>query len=271
MFFVTGLISVIAFQAETRHADPILLQVIPDTTPTPVKTVTKTVRPEVFFGYEGVNKMFLHGYEVRKVEAKVPYELPDKDGKLKPSLTDSTYVVLKKDGKTIAKFDGIESPLGNLAEFGLLDLLGDKSKQLIISLTISRGGAHWVISLDPEFRVLFGDADYNVGREDFSIIDIDNDGVQEICLPVVSFYGMEGLQSVGETPLPEIFFKYDAKQMKYLPANHLFVDYALRYLNPETEREVLSTSQIRRSPRLHLCRKRRRRLGILRQTLPLTR
>ena len=69
-------------------------------------------------------------------------------------------------------------------------------------------------------------------------MDIDKDGAFEIFLPKVSFYGMEGLQSVAETPLTEIIFKYDAKQMKYLPANHLFTDYAMKSVNIKPQKEV---------------------------------
>ena len=235
-FLSTGLISVLIFQTETQPTARIPL--VPDTIPAPVETLTKSEDSEVFRDYEDDDRLFHQGYEVRKGDAKVPYEQPDEHGNLKTVYIDSSYVVVKKDGRTIAKFHGLESPLGSLADFGFADLVGDESEELIISLTISRGGRHWVVSLDPEFRVLFDSRDYDVGREDFSIIDIDKDGVHEICLPIVSFYGMEGLQSVGETPLPEIIFKYDAKQKRYLPANHLFVDYALRGLNPESEREI---------------------------------
>ncbi len=96
------------------------------------------------------------------------------------------------------------------------------------------------MSLYPTFRVLFDAADYGVGREsaDWFPLDIDNDGVFEISLPKTSFYGMEGLQSVGETLLPEIVFKYDSKQMKYLPANHKFVDYAMRGWDPDKEKDT---------------------------------
>ena len=235
VFLSIALVSVAVFQTEIHQPDPIPLKVVPDLILAPEKP--KVEDPEPFFDYEATDRLFLNGYEVRRVETRVPYEMPDEHGKLRTKMIDSAYVVVKKNGKTIAKFDGIDSPLGNGADFGLFDLLGSGSKQLIISLTISRGGAHWVVSLDPDFRVLFEAGDYNVGRETFSTVDVDKDGVQEICLPIVSYYGMEGLQSVGETPLPEIIFKYDAQQKKYLPANHLFVDYVLRGWTPETEKE----------------------------------
>lgn len=185
-----------------------------------VQTVSQFEEPWLF-DYSGEDKLFHQGYEVSRVED-----------------TDTPYVVLKRRGKTIAKFDGVYHPWGNSADFGLFDLLGDKSQQLIVSLTASRGGRHWVVSLQPTFRILFDSAEYGVGREEFLIRDIDKDGVFEILLPKVSFYGMDGLRSVSETPLPEIIFKYDATLDKYLPANHLFVDYALRHVSDESEKET---------------------------------
>ena len=238
VFLSTALISVTVIQTETHHIDPIPLRAVPATTVAPVKSSTKPEDPQLFLDYEGEDKLFRQGYEVSKVDATVPWDYPDEHGKLTTHLIDATHVIVKRYGHTIAEFDGVYHPVGNFADFGFFDLLGNKSEQLIISLTISRGGRHLVVSLEPQFRVLFDSADYDVGREEFSIIDIDKDGVHEICLRLVSFYGMEGLQSVGETPLPEIIFKYDAKRMKYLPANHLFAEYALRDLNPETEGEV---------------------------------
>ena len=233
----TALVSVAVFQTQTHQPDPVPLKVVPELVLAPEKP--KVEDPEPFVDYEETDKLFLNGYEVSKVEARVPYEMSDDEhGRSITEMIDSTYVVVKKDGKTIAKFDGIESPLGNGADFGLFDLLGNGSKEVIISLTISRGGSHWVVSLDPQFRVLFDDRDYNIGRETLSIVDVDKDGVQEIALPIVSYYGMEGLESVSETPLPEIIFKYDAKQKKYLPANHLFVDYVFRGRTPENEKET---------------------------------
>lgn len=229
MFLSTGLISVTVFQTETQPTEPIQLKIVADTIPTEIE------EPEMFVDYESDDTLSHRGYEVRKIDVSVPYDFPPEYGKR--NSIEGTHVVVRQKGNT-ADFGGVYHPQGNFADFGLFDLLGNKSEQLIISLTAPRTGRHWVVNLTPEFRVLFDSADYDVGREDFSIIDIDKDGVHEICLPIVSFYGMEGLWSVSETPLPQIIFQYDAQQMKYLPANHLFVDYALRHLNPETESEI---------------------------------
>ena len=230
VFLSACLISVAVFQIESRHSHTVPSKSVTDTTPAPVRTMVEAEDPEQFVDYEGDGTLFHQGYEVSKVVVTVPDDYGNS--------IDTAHVVVKRNRKTIAKFDGLSGPLGNDAEVGLFNLLGSKSEQLIISLTISRGGRHWIITLNPTFRVLFDSADYDVGREEFSIIDIDKDGVHEICLPIVSFYGLDGLNSVSETPLPQIIFKYDPKQMKYLPANHLFADYALRNLDPQTERDT---------------------------------
>ena len=218
MFLSTGLASVWLFQTATQPLSPVPA---PVHAPVPV-AVSENESEEPSFEYVDDDKLFHHGYEVSRVDR-----------------ADVSYAVLKRDGKAIAKFDGITHPLGNSTEFGLFDLLGDKSQQLIVSLSVPRGGNQWVVSLYPEFRVLFDGNDYGVGREsgDWFPLDLDKDGVFEISLPKVSFYGMDGLQSVGETPLPEIVFKYDAEQMRYLPANHLFIDYALRGWDADKEKE----------------------------------
>ena len=232
VFLGTALISISIFKTETTRPDPIPVRIVPETIPVPVQTLPKIEDPEPFLDYLGDDTLFYQGYELKKVDVRVPWYCPE------PCSIDATHVVVKRNGKAVAEFDGVYHTLGNLADFGLFNLLGSRSEQLIVSLTISRGGRHLIISMDPEFRVLFDSGDFDVGRETVSIVDIDKDGVHEICLPIVSYYGMEGLQSVGETPLPEIIFKYDANQMKYLPANHLFADYALRHLNPETEKQI---------------------------------
>ena len=232
VFLTIALISISIFKTETTHIDPVSVRIVPDTIPIPVETLPKIEDPEPFFDYLVDDTLFYHGYELKKVDVRVPWSCPESCS------IDATHVVLLRDGITIAEFDGVYHILGNLADFGFANLLGTSSEQLIISLTISRGGRHLIITLDPAFRVLFDSGDFDVGRETVSIVDIDKDGVQEICLPIVSYYGMEGLQSIGETPLPEIIFKYDAKRMKYLPANHLFVDYVFRHSNPENEKET---------------------------------
>ena len=159
------------------------------------------------------------GYEIRKLNEKVDYE-----GTLDLEVS---YAVLMKNNRRLLKFDGVYFGMGNDTEFGLFDLLSQDSEQIIVSQTVPRGGRHWVVSVSPEVRVLFDSWDYDVGREEFYVIDIDKDGIYEISLPVTAFYKMQDKMSAGEIPLPEIVFKYDAKARKYLPANDRYLDYTL--------------------------------------------
>lgn len=160
-----------------------------------------------------------HGYEMRHLTEKISDE--------RVRDLEVSYAALMKNNRRLLKFDGVYFGSGNVTEFGLFDLLRDGSKQFIVSQTVPRGGRHWVVSVSPQVRVLFDSRDFDVGREEFTVIDIDKDGVYEIVLPVTAFYDMQDKMYIGEIPLPEIIFKYDAKAGKYLPANHLFPDYAL--------------------------------------------
>ena len=163
------------------------------------------------------------GYEVKKLMQKVRDETNRE--------IDVSYAVLTKNKRRLLKFDGMYFGAGNNTEFGLFDLLGQKSQQIIVSQTVPRGGRHWVVSVSPDVRVLFDSWDFDVGREEFYVIDIDKDGVYEIVLPVTAFYSMHDKMYIGEIPLPEIIFKYNAKARRYLPANYRFADYALHGIN----------------------------------------
>ena len=237
IFFGTALISVWLFKTTTNH-HPLIQPsgpISPTAAPASPVSISESEEPEPLDIFVEEDSLFHHGYEVRRMTKTIRDEHP---GRHDEHLFAASYAVLKRNGRTVATFDGVYHPAGNNADFGLYDLHGDKSKQLIVSLTVPRGGRHWIISLNPKFRVLFDSSEWDVGREEISVIDLDNDGVYEICLPIVSYYGMDGLWSVGETPLPEIVFKYDPKKQRYLPANHLFVDFALRGLRREPEEET---------------------------------
>ena len=154
------------------------------------------------------------------------YEVSSRREALTDTL-DADYVVLKKRGRVVAKFDGVESGVGVATMFGAFDFLGG-ARQLAVSLTVPRGGRHWVVDLSSASpRVVFDSFDYGVGREELSVIDLDKDGTYELSMPVTAFYMFENM-GTAETPLPEIVFKYDPKARGYLPANRLFPDYALR-------------------------------------------
>ncbi|MBA2523314.1 MAG: hypothetical protein H0V25_08275 [Solirubrobacterales bacterium] len=114
----------------------------------------------------------------------------------------------------------------------MFSFLGGQAKQLVVSQTIPRGGRHWVINLASDFRVVYDSDEYRVGREDLGVLDIDKDGRYEILQEITAFYGFNNFSS-AETPLPLIIFKYDEKAGKYLPANHLFQEYALKGIESE--------------------------------------
>jgi hypothetical protein len=151
-----------------------------------------------------------------------------------------SYAVIKKNGKILAKFDGSQEEGHNATDFGLFPLLGNKTKQLIISQTVPRGGRHWVVELTSNPKVLFDSGDYEVGREEIWAVDIEGDGVYEIGLFVTRFYGEVDQLSVMNTPLPTVIFSYDTQTGRYLPANHHYRDYLLQ--NIETEIRDLPTA-----------------------------
>jgi hypothetical protein len=116
---------------------------------------------------------------------------------------DDEYAILRRQGKTIARFDGIHGPIGNNIEFGVSSLLGHGPKQLLVSQDIFRGGRQWVVSLGKRPRVIYDGRKWLTGREgdDLSIVDLNGDGVYELVMPDCVFYGFEGLFPAG-TPLP---------------------------------------------------------------------
>jgi len=146
---------------------------------------------------------------------------------------DLSYAVVKKNGKVLAQFDGSTDEPMNATGIGLFPLLGSKTKQLIVSQTVPRGGRHWIVELAANPKVLFDSGDYEVGREEVWAVDIDGDGVYEIWLFVTSFYGAFSQLSVSTTPLPTVVFSYDKQAGRYLPANHRYRDYLLKDIKTE--------------------------------------
>jgi hypothetical protein len=214
-------------EASSQTTEPVA-QASPSQTP-------RSLEPEHLFDIfdEYSEGLIHHGYEVRTLKEKMNYQYERENGEQISIPSKVSYVVVKRNGRVVAKFDGPVHPVGNTAELGLFDLLGDKSEQLIIAMTVPRGGRHVVVSLQPEFRVLFDTDEYGVGREEFYVIDIDKDGIHEISLPVTAFYTMQDKMYIGEIPLPEIVFKYSSEKKKYFPANSYYADYALRGIDDE--------------------------------------
>ena len=145
--------------------------------------------------------------------------------------TEVSYAVLKKGARVVATFDGLYHPAGNTTEFGVFSFLGGKPKQIVVEQAIPRNWRHWIVSLSPEVQVIFDSGDYGVDGE-LLPIDVNSDGVYEFSKMVTAFYGFENLPS-SEAPLIDMLFKFDEKARKYLPANHIFQDHALKGIEEE--------------------------------------
>jgi len=128
------------------------------------------------------------------------------------------------------KFDGVYSGLGNTTRFGLLSLLGNEEKQLVVSQDIYRGGNQWIVTFGKSPRIIYDGAVWETGREgdDLGILDIDADGTYEIFAPITSFSDFADHRlSMMNVPLPSVVFKFDRRAHRYVPANPLFAEYLL--------------------------------------------
>jgi hypothetical protein len=164
-------------------------------------------------------------YKIAKLDVPREYGPP-------PKPVRASYIVVRHGGKLIARFDDdIYSPLGNSTEAGFFSLLHKSPSQLIISQDISRTGVQWVADFSIGFKIIFDGQKFQVGREagDMTISDLDDDGTDEITVPITNFYGFESWRlSPSETPLPDIIFKYDPHHREYLPANPQFKECLLK-------------------------------------------
>jgi hypothetical protein len=163
------------------------------------------------------------GYVLRRKNRTVV----DSEIALKP--IDVSYAVLNRNRKRLMKFDAnVYFGAGNSTSFGLISILGNPTKQAIISQDVFRGGVQWIVTLSRRPRIIFDGDAWSVGREgdDLGIVDLNGDGVYEIRVPTTVFYGFGNL-SPAATPLPTIIFKYSKQAGKYLPANPAFADHLL--------------------------------------------
>jgi hypothetical protein len=144
------------------------------------------------------------------------------------------YGVLRKRDKIIAQFDGIYHPAGTSIRFGLVPLLGEKAKQLIVEQATHRNWRYWVVNLDHDARITFDSGKYPVGQ-DLRIFDIDGDGKEELILSSLTFWFFERLTNV-DSPFIDIVFSYDLKQRKYVPANQRFQNFVLRDVEGQTDK-----------------------------------
>ena len=173
------------------------------------------------------NTLSYNGYVVEKRNKKVRYDYST-ETRNQSSWIDVSYVVLKRQGKVLVTFDdGIYFGMGNSTRFGLFSFLPGPAKQLVVSQDVFRGGTQWVVNLSPRPRIIFDGPKWGVGREgdDMTIVDVDNDGVFEIIVPITDFYEFQDKLPIARIPLPEIIFKYDERVTMYAPANPLFESY----------------------------------------------
>jgi hypothetical protein len=226
VFIVTSLGSVCSFRVIEGPGDK---SAAPRTFVNPVvPVITEREEPQQLVDiFTDEDVIFYKGYELRRCVQAI--------GRERAPTIEVSCALLIKNGQTLFQFDGVYFSEGNSTEFGLFNLLGNDSQQFIISQTAPRTGRHWVVDVSSGARVIFDSSDYSAGREEFYIIDLDKDGVYEISLPVTAFYGMQDKMYIGEIPLPELIFKYDAKVRNYVRANHLFPDYTLHGIERDIE------------------------------------
>jgi hypothetical protein len=155
-------------------------------------------------------------YRVARLE-KTAYE---KDSRER---VPATYAVLKKNGRKLATFDGVYHSLRNDTRFGLAPLLGGGTRQLVISETIPRNGRHWIVDLDSGGKIIFDSGRWGLGEEDVCVRDIDGDGVYEIRMRIVTFWGFCATSS-GEKVMPDVVFKYVSRLSQYQPDVRGFVE-----------------------------------------------
>ena len=71
--------------------------------------------------YSEGDSLFYAGYEIVKLNKRVRLEHTR-------NLTEVSYAVLRRNGRTVATFDGVYSGFGNATAFGLVSLLGGETK-----------------------------------------------------------------------------------------------------------------------------------------------
>ncbi len=180
--------------------------------------------------YTKDEKLSYMGYEVVKSrrEAKIG---PPKGA------TEIEYAVLRRNGRVVAKFD---SPIDQLSEvrFGLFSFLGNDAKQVVIEQTSNKFWRYWIVSLQPEFKVIYDSNKYDVVYE-LRVIDIDSDGKLEIIQNLGSFWYFNSLGNLF-SPRPQIIFKYNSSRGSYIPSNPEFKEAILK----DIEQRISKTREV---------------------------
>lgn len=168
------------------------------------------------------NVLSYKGYTITKLQ---------KEATIEGTKTKLSYAVLKKGESVVATFDRLRHPMGNATMFGLFPFLGGENKQLIVEQSVPRNWSHWIVNLDPDFKLIFDSRKWAVDGELVSV-DVDHDGTFEFTKTLTTFYDFENLPS-SQSPLVDILFKYDSETKEYVPANANLADYALKGIEDE--------------------------------------
>jgi hypothetical protein len=184
--------------------------------------------------FVAVDSISYNGYEIVRLNKTVRDKEQGRDILM-------TSAILKSGGRTVATFGGVYDFLGeNTTGFGLAPLLGNDTKQLVISETVRRGGRHWIVDISSDGATLFDSNEWEGGNEEVCIHDFDGDGVEEISLAITSFWGFWHM-AMAESPLPSVVFKYEPNRRKYMPDKSAFVrglthiDEDVRTIDPDED------------------------------------
>lgn len=214
-------ITLLTGSACRRPSAPVAPNVALSPTPTvgPAATPAPSPRTSEVEPVLGTEPIEFEGYRLTREVKTVKDVASGRD-------TETEYGVLKYGAKTVMFFDADAFGTGNHIAFGLYPFLGAEHKQLFVERTGNREWEQWIVELSPHFRVIYHSTDYGFwGR--LGVEDIDHDGVYELSTRVTRYYMFADLPHGGSAEVVAIL-KYDQGAKKYVPANYLFQDEALK-------------------------------------------
>lgn len=144
--------------------------------------------------------------------------------------------VLSKNGKPLARFEGVYHPLGNEISAGFYTFLGGSEKQLLVYEESIHFQHDWIVRLSPKVEIIYNNEDFGI-YGGFSLLDIDQDGVWELSAGKDS--SMDFIFSRNQQMAVNIILKYDPATGKYLPATHLYPEFVLQGFEKESFAEQI--------------------------------